>query len=143
MFIQSILSLVSWWFLLLCEKIFFFLSFMKNKISEKNQHSFLNSCLNTADVLQRKIPTSCLLPSICCLCYADGDSLNHLFFGCSFSMACWFKLFSIFNLQWVFSYSAKDDVLQLSLDLSFTFETSFTMDQHSQSFDFKIMVREK
>ena len=51
-----------------------------------------NSYLNTADLLQRKLPTSCLLPPICCLCHAEGESLSHLLFGCSFSMACWYKL---------------------------------------------------
>lgn len=55
------------------------------------------SCIS---VMQHKLPTSCLSPSICPLGHQHGEDPIHLFFSCSYTVCCW--EFSIFNLSWVF-----------------------------------------
>lgn len=52
---------------------------------------------------QRKMPFLELMPSICPLCYMENDYLLRIFFGCAYWLKCWFKVFSIFNMNWVFS----------------------------------------
>lgn len=39
----------------------------------------LNRCLNTADVLQKKLPFTLLMPSVCSLCHAD-TMIDYVFF---------------------------------------------------------------
>lgn len=62
----------------------------------------LNGYLNSSDILQKKMPFANLMPSVCISCYKEGDYLYHIFFGCEYSRKCWFKLFFIFNVNWVF-----------------------------------------
>lgn len=54
-----------------------------------------------------------LLTSACSLCYSVGNHPNHVFFYCVYIRHYWFKLFSIFNLDWIFYNNVKDNVLQL------------------------------
>lgn len=58
--------------------------------------------LNYSSILQRKLPSHSLSPSICPMCEAAKEDLQHLFFECSFVVQCWWHLFSFFKIAWVF-----------------------------------------
>lgn len=45
------------------------------------------SSVNTADVLQKKMDSFWLQLSVCFLCCSNGESFNHLFSDCNFSLA--------------------------------------------------------
>ena len=78
------------------------------KVKRKLIFSFaINFC--SSEVLQRNCPNQSLLPSVFSLCFALGESLNHIFFDCSYAWFCWFKIFAIFNVQWVFSNIMKNN----------------------------------
>ena len=68
--------------------------------------------LNCALVMQMKLPSHCLSPHICPLCMAEKD-LQHLFFDCTYALRCWHRLFSFFNLCWVFGNRCSENVLQI------------------------------
>lgn len=63
----------------------------------------INGSFNTSEILQKKLPSNCIMTSVCSLCFRDEDSLDHVFVDCSFARFCRFKLFEVFYLQWVFS----------------------------------------
>lgn len=69
--------------------------------------------LNCSDTLQHNLRDQYLSPSICPLCLANGEDLQHLLINCLFSGKCWWKLFSHFNLQWVFGQSLRDNISQI------------------------------
>lgn len=69
--------------------------------------------LNTYNVLQKNLPFLALHPSICVLCMAQEDTQNHALFWCPFAASCWKLLLASFNLQWVFSDSARGNLNQL------------------------------
>lgn len=72
--------------------------------------------LNGSLVMQQKLPTHCLSPSICPLCLAESEDLQHIFyifFDCHFSKHCWEYLFPIFNTSWVFGNVFRQNVLQV------------------------------
>lgn len=83
--------------------------------------------LNCSSTLQRKLPShylspyifegNCqshyLSPYICPLCLADHEDSQHLFLECHYSKSCWWWLFSIFNILWVFGEVFRDNVVQL------------------------------
>ena len=73
----------------------------------------LYGLLNCASVMQRKLPSHCLSPSICPLCTADSEGLQHLFFTCGLAEKCWHRLFACFNLSWAFSNIFGNNVLQI------------------------------
>lgn len=54
--------------------------------------------LNCSAIMQRKLPSHCLSPSVCHLWLVEQEDLPHLFFDCAYSKSCWWKLFSLFNL---------------------------------------------
>lgn len=64
--------------------------------------------LNCSTILQRKLP-----PSVCHLCLAGNEDLQHIFFYCAFAKCCWWKLFSIFNLVWAFNEDFKSNVISI------------------------------
>lgn len=41
--------------------------------------------LNTSDVLQKKLPSNCIMPSICPSCLKNEDNLDYVFFDCSYA----------------------------------------------------------
>lgn len=67
----------------------------------------INGSLNSAEVLQRKNPSLCLLPLplVRVLCYKDQESLNHIFIECAYAQHCWRLLFDTFSISWVLSKS--------------------------------------
>lgn len=69
--------------------------------------------LNVATVHQKKLSSHCISPSVCPPCMKNVESAQYLWFECSFSFNLWWKLFSIFNVCWVFSICPKENVLQL------------------------------
>lgn len=46
---------------------------------------------------------------------SESEDLQYLFFGCCFSRSCWWRLFSFFNISWVFYVAFKDHVVGPSL----------------------------
>lgn len=56
------------------------------------------------------------MPLVCYLYFADLEKHNHIFFECSYA-TCWFGLFQIFKLLWVFSQDSRRNILPLLLDL--------------------------
>ena len=52
----------------------------------------------TADNLRRR---GLGLVSWCCMCKADGESVDHLLLHCSFVKELWDMIFALFVLQWV------------------------------------------
>lgn len=73
----------------------------------------LNSKLNSFNVIQRKVPRLKILPLVCFLCFKASEELNHLFFECAYSLACWSHLFAKFDLSWVFSNDSKCNLLHI------------------------------
>ena len=63
--------------------------------------------LNSADILQKKAPNKCLLPSVCPLCL-KAKRLHPIF--SSFS---WMRFFSTFNIVWFFDGFLCSSILQL------------------------------
>lgn len=63
--------------------------------------------------MQRKLPSHCLSPSICALCMADNEDLQHQYFDCYYAEKCWLSLFSLFDLCWVFGSTFRDNILQV------------------------------
>ena len=51
--------------------------------------------VNTNDLLQLKRPYRFLNPQWCILCRGDGESIDHLFLHCPFTMWLWHKLFDL------------------------------------------------
>lgn len=49
--------------------------------------SLIQNRINTMDVRQRRIPNMALSPHWCILCREDGESFNHLFLHCSFTLS--------------------------------------------------------
>lgn len=45
--------------------------------------------INTMDVIQRRRPNMTLSPYWCIMCMKDGESSNHIFLYCSFTMSIW------------------------------------------------------
>ena len=37
----------------------------------------------------------------CCLCYCDGETMNHLLLHSKFSHALWSAIFEVFGIHWV------------------------------------------
>lgn len=68
---------------------------------------------NTADIIQKKLPSAALLPSFCVLCGASGEDLSRLFFYCSFVAQGWSSLLYQFKVDWVFDLKAKDNIVHL------------------------------
>ena len=73
----------------------------------------LNGLLNCASVMQSKLPSHVLSPSVCSLCLQDSEDLQHLFFRCPFAEKCWFDLFGSFKINSVFYSDFKKNILQL------------------------------
>ena len=69
--------------------------------------------LNCSKTIQRKLPNTCLLPSLCPLCLENSDLLIHFFIFCPFSPNCWFSIFSMLKSVRVFDGSFNANVLQL------------------------------
>ena len=69
--------------------------------------------LNCSETMQRKLPNTCLLPSVCPLCLENSELLVHLFIFCPFSSNCWFSIFSMLKSVWVFDGSFSANVRQL------------------------------
>lgn len=67
-------------------------------------------CLAT---LQSKLQGISISLSICPLCLANGQDLQHFSFDCPFSVKCCQKIFYIFQVSWVFPSSFKESVLQI------------------------------
>ena len=57
--------------------------------------------VNTCDVLQKKRSYSAFSPSWCVPCKREGESVDHLFIHCSFSLNIWWKALQVFGLSWV------------------------------------------
>lgn len=69
--------------------------------------------LHCSSIMQRKIPSSCLLPSVCPFCMKDSEDLLHLFFICPYSANCWGNMLFLFNVAWAFDGSLSSKVFQL------------------------------
>ena len=69
--------------------------------------------LNSSEILQKKAPKKCLSPSICPLCLKASENLSHIFLNCLVSSFCWVRIFSLFNLSWVFDVSLSASVVQI------------------------------
>ena len=69
--------------------------------------------LNCSEVLQRKLQTHSLSPTICHFCLSASKTQQHIFFECSYAFNCWQKLFKTFGISWVFGNSFRDNILQL------------------------------
>ena len=69
--------------------------------------------LNCSETMQRKLPNSCLLHSVCPLCLENSELLIHLFIFCPFSSNCWFNIFSMLKSVRVFDGSFSANVHQL------------------------------
>lgn len=52
------------------------------------------------------------IPNRCFLCKMEAKSVHHLFLHCSFVVAIWEKLISLWHLSWVFPSSIEDFFLQ-------------------------------
>jgi hypothetical protein len=52
----------------------------------------------TADNLRRR---NLILVSWCCMCKADGESVDHLFLHCALARELWNMAFSLFGMYWV------------------------------------------
>ena len=61
--------------------------------------------LNSSEILQKKAPNKSLSPSICPLCLKVSENLSHIFLNGPVSSFCWVRIFSLFNLTWVFDVS--------------------------------------
>lgn len=70
---------------------------------------------NCSLVMQRKLPNSCLLPTICLLGKTDGEDPQHLFFTCTYSVKLLEKTLSIFHVAWVCGDDSSLNVQQLLL----------------------------
>lgn len=57
--------------------------------------------LNCSSVLQKKLPSHSLSPSMFPLCKANEEELQHLFFTYRYVENCWFSLFACFNIRWL------------------------------------------
>ena len=56
----------------------------------------------TADNLRKR---HIVLVSWCCMCKADGESVDHLLLHCSFAKELWDLLFVMFGVHWVMPHS--------------------------------------
>ena len=75
--------------------ITFFSQLWKTKISKKCHFfiwSLLHCCINTADILQRKVPTLNLSPNRCSLCKRHSEEIDHIFIDCHTAKILWNKL---------------------------------------------------
>ena len=63
---------------------------------------------NINDLLQLKRSYKALSPDICKLCLQHGESVDHLFLHCSFTMGLWHKLFQLAKTDWVPLMSISD-----------------------------------
>lgn len=50
------------------------------------------------EILQRKMPKSCLNPNMCVLCKAASEDINHLFLTCGVSRILWDRIYSYIGL---------------------------------------------
>jgi hypothetical protein len=60
----------------------------------------------TADNLRRR---NFILVSWCCMCKADGESVDHLFLHCALARELWNMAFSLFGMYWVMPRRIVDD----------------------------------
>ena len=77
---------------------------MENKSPSKGQSlCFVGTHrkLNTNNLLQLRRPYKSLSPWWCILCKGDGESVDHLFLHCSFTIGLWQKLFNLTYMMWV------------------------------------------
>lgn len=44
---------------------------------------------------------------------AESEDLQHLFFDCNYPRCCWWHLFSIINIAWVFGDGFKNNVSRI------------------------------
>jgi hypothetical protein len=59
----------------------------------------------TADNLRNR---NIILVSWCCLCKADGETVDHLLLHCSFSRELWNMILALFGVQWVMPCTVLD-----------------------------------
>jgi len=59
------------------------------------------SRINTMDMLQRRKPFIALSPQWCYLCHKDEESVDHIFFHCSFTTKVWTYFISRIGCYWV------------------------------------------
>ena len=64
--------------------------------------------VNTNDLLQLRRPYRFLNPQWCIICRGDGESIDHLFLHCPFTMWLWHKLFNLARIAWVSPRSIED-----------------------------------
>lgn len=62
----------------------------KSSIPKKNWSSWKHQ--HTLDVLQKRLPRTCLNPSMCYLCKMDSEGMNHLFTSCQTAKKLWDRL---------------------------------------------------
>ena len=55
--------------------------------------------LNIHEKIQKKFQHTMLNPSMCCLCFKDEETLDHLFLHCTFTRKVWYTLFKIFDVE--------------------------------------------
>lgn len=53
--------------------------------------------LNCSEILQRKIPSQCLSPTVCHFCLVASETRQHIFFDCPYANKCWQELLKIFG----------------------------------------------
>ena len=68
--------------------------------------------LNNLEILQKKSPNKSLSPSIGPLCLKASENLPRILLNCLVSSFCWVRIFSLFNLVWVFDHSISASVVQ-------------------------------
>lgn len=113
--------------------------------AQKESTFFLGFCLvvsylNTADMLQGKLPTSCLLPPICCFCHAEGESQSYIFW---MFFLKGLLVQTIQNLQFAEGILSDCQEYWSSVLLGLSLPSRAFMDPCSQTLDFKIMARDK
>ena len=64
--------------------------------------------VNANDLLQLRRPYRSLNPKWCSLCRGNGESIDHLFLRCPFTIRLWHKLFNLAKLVWVSPRSVED-----------------------------------
>ena len=57
--------------------------------------------VNTCDMLQKRRSYCAFSPSWCVLCKREGETGDHLFIHCRFTLKIWWKALQVFGLCWV------------------------------------------